>query len=167
MREELYAIAFHFYSRASRPLPALTRSRLTHLARRYSELLRDESVEVDLVSPTLPALKALCDRGFHMRNGPLATLPKVVNGMLSACLQNVDGMRCAFGSSHRLSDVTDLDSTLTEDVKDPRRRSRRGTTSWRACCSSLRCHRKSRSAKRSSSTLASSSPTPHSLATTR
>lgn len=30
-----------------------------------------------------------------MRNGPLVTLPKVVNGMLSACLQNVDGMRSA------------------------------------------------------------------------
>ena len=37
-----------------------------------------------------------------MRNGLLTVLPRVVNGMLSACLQNVDDVRCVLvpGFSH-------------------------------------------------------------------
>ncbi|KAM0751074.1 ARM repeat-containing protein [Meredithblackwellia eburnea MCA 4105] len=70
-REELYAIAFHF----------------------YAQLLKDESSDADLIGPTLPVLKTLLDRGFHMRMGVPTVLPKVINGMLSASLQNIDDVR--------------------------------------------------------------------------
>lgn len=56
-------------------------------------MLSDETTEVDLVGPTLPVLKLLCDRAFHVRNGTLAILPKVLNAMLSACLKNIDDVR--------------------------------------------------------------------------
>lgn len=68
-----------------------------------AELLKDETSEVDLVGPTLPVLKALCERAFHARNGTLETLPRVINGMLSACLQNVDDMRCVLLPVYLLS----------------------------------------------------------------
>ncbi|GJN93690.1 hypothetical protein Rhopal_006747-T1 [Rhodotorula paludigena] len=68
LREELYAIALHSYSH--------------------------EKAEVDLASPTLPVLKLLCDRGLTSkdRTAP-STLPKALNGLLSACLLNVDSVR--------------------------------------------------------------------------
>lgn len=58
-----------------------------------AELLKDETSLVDLVAPTLPILKALISRAFAPRHGTLAVLPKVANGMLSACLQNIDDVR--------------------------------------------------------------------------
>ncbi|KAK4701730.1 HEAT repeat-containing protein 5, partial [Phenoliferia sp. Uapishka_3] len=85
-KEELYAIAFHF----------------------YSQLLKDETSEADLVGPTLPVLKLLCDRGFSLRNGPLVVLPRVVNGMLSACLQNVDNVRGRSGFAAALKTKNNL-----------------------------------------------------------
>ncbi|PFH53326.1 hypothetical protein AMATHDRAFT_55203 [Amanita thiersii Skay4041] len=58
----------------------------------YIDLLKDESSDIDLVGPTLPSLKALLefpttsqeDRAMYVR---------VVHGLLSACLLNVDEMR--------------------------------------------------------------------------
>ncbi|GAA6022908.1 hypothetical protein JCM10207_006860 [Rhodosporidiobolus poonsookiae] len=72
LREELYAIAFHF----------------------YSMVLKDEKADVDLAGPTLPVLKLLSDRGLAStgEEGP-AVLPKVINGMLSACMLNIDEVR--------------------------------------------------------------------------
>ncbi|GAA5946242.1 hypothetical protein JCM3765_000165 [Sporobolomyces pararoseus] len=74
MREELYAIAFHF----------------------FSLLLKDEKLEVDLVGPSLPILKALCDRSLRTASegsSAAITIGKVLNGMMSACLMNIDEMR--------------------------------------------------------------------------
>ncbi|GAA6010487.1 hypothetical protein JCM11491_006962 [Sporobolomyces phaffii] len=73
LREELYAIAFHF----------------------FSLLLKDEKLEVDLVGTSLPILKALCDRSVRPTDGEAlaVTIGKVLNGMMSACLMNVDEMR--------------------------------------------------------------------------
>ncbi|GAA6063853.1 hypothetical protein JCM10212_000333 [Sporobolomyces blumeae] len=72
MREELYAVSFHF----------------------YSLLLKDEKLEVDLVSPTLPILKAVCDRSLVSTDvDALATMGKVLNGIVSACLMNADEVR--------------------------------------------------------------------------
>ncbi|SGY11546.1 BQ5605_C090g13049 [Microbotryum silenes-dioicae] len=78
-REELYAIAFYF----------------------YSQLLQEEASEIDLVSPTLPMLKALCDRSQRFPPGArgFVVLPKVINGMLSACLQNIDSVRGRRGAA--------------------------------------------------------------------
>ncbi|KAJ7604033.1 clathrin-coated vesicle protein [Roridomyces roridus] len=57
----------------------------------YSELLKDESSEIDLVGPTLPALKSLLDIPTA---SPDATdrYSRLVHGLISACLLNVDEM---------------------------------------------------------------------------
>ncbi|GAA5821540.1 hypothetical protein JCM11251_000898 [Rhodosporidiobolus azoricus] len=71
LREELYALAFHF----------------------YSLLLKDEQADVDLAGPTLAVLKILTDRGLGGSSVVPTLLPKVINGMLSACMLNVDAVR--------------------------------------------------------------------------
>lgn len=60
----------------------------------WIELLKDETYLVDLVEPTLPILKSLIARGFDPRFQPVTLLSKTVNGLLSACLQHVDDVRC-------------------------------------------------------------------------
>ncbi|GEM12259.1 clathrin-coated vesicle protein [Rhodotorula toruloides] len=70
LRVELYAIAFHS----------------------YSTVLRDEKTEIDFAGPTLPVLKTLCDKAAA-RPGDAQTLSKVLNGVLSACLLNIDAVR--------------------------------------------------------------------------
>lgn len=85
--EQLYAIAFHFYARE---FHHISESGLS-LTAVDSELLRDETNSVDLVGPTLPIVKLLCDRAT--RQAQLVALPKVINGMLSACLQNIAGLK--------------------------------------------------------------------------
>ncbi|KAJ4473613.1 clathrin-coated vesicle protein [Lentinula aciculospora] len=59
----------------------------------YSEILKDESNEIDLAGPTFPSLKVLLDL-------PLASSPdardryqRMIHGLLSACLLNIDEMR--------------------------------------------------------------------------
>ncbi|KAJ3824050.1 clathrin-coated vesicle protein [Lentinula raphanica] len=59
----------------------------------YSEILKDESNDIDLAGPTFPSLKALLDL-------PLASSPdaqdryqRLIHGLLSACLLNIDEMR--------------------------------------------------------------------------
>lgn len=104
-----------------------------------SELLKDETSEVDLIGPTLPVLKELCDRGLSPKNGPLAVLPLVMNGMLSACLQNVEDMRRVFPQS-----ASNFDPQLTFVYSlgvelDYLLPSKQETTFLRAFSSSLRC----------------------------
>ena len=56
------------------------------------DLLKDEVTEADLVSPTLQALKKLLEKipeDDHER----LKYEKVIHGLLSACLLNVDAMR--------------------------------------------------------------------------
>ncbi|EJD52751.1 ARM repeat-containing protein [Auricularia subglabra TFB-10046 SS5] len=60
----------------------------------YSAFLKDELSELDLVGPTLPALKAL----LEVSPGPAVTASnsaygRVVHGLLSACLLNMEEMR--------------------------------------------------------------------------
>lgn len=56
-------------------------------------LLKDEQAELDLAGLTLPVLKMLTTRGCATREGESASLPRVINGMLSACLLNFDAVR--------------------------------------------------------------------------
>ncbi|KAJ6450153.1 clathrin-coated vesicle protein [Mycena sanguinolenta] len=57
----------------------------------YSELLKDESSEIDLVGPTLPALKSLLD--FPTSSPDAADrYSRLVHGLISACLLNIDEM---------------------------------------------------------------------------
>jgi hypothetical protein len=58
---------------------------------RMTELLKDESSDIDLAGPTLPALKSLLDLPPV---SPAATdrYSRLVHGLISACLLNVDEM---------------------------------------------------------------------------
>jgi hypothetical protein len=60
----------------------------------FSELLKDETSEADLVTPTLPAFRSLlavsCHPSVRERYG------KLIHGLLSSCLLNVDEMRFDF-----------------------------------------------------------------------
>lgn len=57
------------------------------------ELLKDETTEVDLVGPTLPALKALLD--VTSGGVPVAdvSFSRLVHGLISCCLQNIEETR--------------------------------------------------------------------------
>lgn len=58
------------------------------------ELLKDESSEIDLVGPTLPALKAMLEFPVSaVDTQEKNTYRRLVHGLLSACLLNVDAMR--------------------------------------------------------------------------
>ena len=59
-----------------------------------AELLRDETSELDLVGPTLQALKALLDRPANLPD-PDNKFGRIVHGLLSTCLVNIDEMRWA------------------------------------------------------------------------
>ncbi|KAI0303661.1 armadillo-type protein [Multifurca ochricompacta] len=62
----------------------------------YSDFLRDETCEIDLVGPTLPALKSLLTpRAAHKIT---EFFQRVVHGLLSSCLLNIDEMRGREGS---------------------------------------------------------------------
>jgi hypothetical protein len=62
----------------------------------YSDLLRDESSEVDVVGPTLPVLKSLLTPGSTYKVTEF--FQRVVHGLLSSCLLNIDEMRGREGS---------------------------------------------------------------------
>ncbi|KIL59187.1 hypothetical protein M378DRAFT_27111 [Amanita muscaria Koide BX008] len=54
----------------------------------YTELLKDESSEIDLVGPTLPALKSLLEYPPQDQ----ALYNRFIHALLSACLSNIDEM---------------------------------------------------------------------------
>lgn len=62
----------------------------------YGDLLRDETSEIDLVGPTLPALKLLLTPGPKYEVTEF--FQRVVHGLLSSCLLNIDEMRGREGS---------------------------------------------------------------------
>ncbi|KZV63558.1 clathrin-coated vesicle protein [Peniophora sp. CONT] len=57
----------------------------------YSDLLRNEASELDYTGPTLPALKALLTLPPNELASGMYT--RVVHGLLSACLLNIDDMK--------------------------------------------------------------------------
>lgn len=58
-----------------------------------AELLKDENSPLDLVSPTLPSLKALLDFEPHQDKESVERFSKLAHGLASACLLNVEEMR--------------------------------------------------------------------------
>ncbi|GLB35175.1 putative clathrin-coated vesicle protein [Lyophyllum shimeji] len=58
----------------------------------YSELLKDESSEIDLVGPTLPVLKTLLDLPPSAHSSTHHGYERLVHGLLSSCLLNIDAM---------------------------------------------------------------------------
>lgn len=63
------------------------------------ELLKDETTEVDLVGPTLQSLKKLLDKVPEAQSEKVK-YERMVHGILSACLVNVDDMRSVPSFSH-------------------------------------------------------------------
>jgi hypothetical protein len=56
-----------------------------------SELLKDETLDIDLITPTLPAFKSLVSVDSHTRVRD--RYDSLIHGILSSCLLNVDEMR--------------------------------------------------------------------------
>ncbi|KAK0203615.1 clathrin-coated vesicle protein [Desarmillaria ectypa] len=59
----------------------------------YSEMLKDESSEIDFVGPTLPCLKALLDLPISTARDSRDRYCRLGHGLISACLLNIDGVR--------------------------------------------------------------------------
>ena len=55
------------------------------------ELLKDETLDIDLITPTLPAFKSLVSVDSHSRVRD--RYDSLIHGILSSCLLNVDEMR--------------------------------------------------------------------------
>ncbi|KAG5653101.1 hypothetical protein H0H81_002326 [Sphagnurus paluster] len=56
------------------------------------QLLKDESSEIDLVGPTLPALKSMLDLPPATSTGSQDVYVRLVHGLLSSCLLHIDAM---------------------------------------------------------------------------
>ena len=62
----------------------------------FVDLLKDETPNMDLAGPSLPVLKMLIDQALSASvqvPGISATGEKIVHGVLSACLVNIDDLR--------------------------------------------------------------------------
>ncbi|CAA7266119.1 unnamed protein product [Cyclocybe aegerita] len=59
----------------------------------YADMLKDETSEVDLVSPTLPSLKLLLDLPVSQGPDDKDRYSRLIHALLSACLLNIDSMR--------------------------------------------------------------------------
>ena len=57
-----------------------------------TELLKDESSDVDFVGPTLPSLKSLLAVSSK-NSGPTEMSSQLVHGLLSACMLHIDEMK--------------------------------------------------------------------------
>jgi len=57
-----------------------------------SDLLKDESSEIDLIGPTLPSLKLLLDLALATAPNARDRYSRLIHGLISACLLNVDEM---------------------------------------------------------------------------
>lgn len=100
-----------------------------HLTSSFTEgdtdLLRDESSEIDVVGPTLPVLKSLLTPGATYKVTEF--FQRVVHGLLSSCLLNIDEMR----SVHViLQDLRPILTPRSEGGKARFRPTKSRTTSW-------------------------------------
>jgi hypothetical protein len=87
VQEEVRAVAISLYGGKLTDLLFLASLR----AEGKVDLLRDETSEIDLVGPTLPALKSLLTPGPNYEVTEF--FQRVVHGLLSSCLLNIDEMR--------------------------------------------------------------------------
>jgi HEAT repeat-containing protein 5 len=87
-REDVRSVAILLYSGKN--------NRVNWLGHRFDimpELLKDESSEIDLIGPTLPALKSLLSIPVYNTPDAKNKFGRLVHGLLSACLLHVDEMR--------------------------------------------------------------------------
>ncbi|PPQ99633.1 hypothetical protein CVT24_005211, partial [Panaeolus cyanescens] len=64
----------------------------------YTDLLKDETSEIDFVSPTLPALKTLLNIPVSTKGDDKERYSRLVHSLLSAALLNIDSMRGRHGA---------------------------------------------------------------------
>ncbi|KAI5983848.1 armadillo-type protein [Pisolithus albus] len=62
----------------------------------YAELLKDETLDMDLITPTLPAFKALLS--VEAKESTHNRYDQLIHGLVSSCLLNIDDMRGREGS---------------------------------------------------------------------
>ena len=87
-REDVRSVAVLLYTGKTNFLRSKFQRR-DHLSSLHTDLVKDETSEIDLVEPTFPALKALL-------NLPVAPGPdnkELIHALLSTCLRHIDGMR--------------------------------------------------------------------------
>ena len=65
----------------------------TYLLCMHTDLLKDETSEIDLVGPTFPALKALLDLPVAPGPDNKERYNRLIHALLSTCLRHIDGMR--------------------------------------------------------------------------
>ena len=58
-----------------------------------TDLLKDETSEIDLVGPTFPALKALLNLPVAPGQENNERYNRLIHALLSTCLRHIDGMR--------------------------------------------------------------------------
>jgi len=87
----LINVAFHAFSSIGATFgPSQSEQFRTIAITLYSELLKDEASDADLVGPTLQSLKMLLDNPPSRKD---SQFERVIHGLLSACLLNIDEMR--------------------------------------------------------------------------
>jgi len=64
----------------------------------YTDLLKDETSEIDLVGPTFPALKALLNLPVAQGSDDKERYNRLIHALLSTCLRHIDGMRGRHGA---------------------------------------------------------------------
>lgn len=97
-RVALLRSGFTAYAKVVESIEATQRADLMAVAiHLYGDVLADETAEMDYAGQTLPVLKLLIDQilgvGAQVPGMGSATGERVVHGLLSACLANVDDMR--------------------------------------------------------------------------
>ena len=65
---------------------------LLYIPSLHTDLLKDETSEIDLVGPTFPALKALLNLPVA-RPDNKERYNELIHALLSTCLRHIDGMR--------------------------------------------------------------------------
>ncbi|CCM02125.1 uncharacterized protein FIBRA_04202 [Fibroporia radiculosa] len=72
----------------------------------YGELLKDETYDADLIGPTLQSLKTILDKPSDATGAE--KYERVVHGLLSSCLVNIDEMRGRQGATSSRKTKTNL-----------------------------------------------------------
>ncbi|KIM48466.1 hypothetical protein M413DRAFT_63181, partial [Hebeloma cylindrosporum] len=78
-------------------IPTSQREDVRGVAILLYNLLKDESSEIDLIGPTLPALKTLLDLPVVPEQEEKERYSRLIHALLSACLLNIDMMRGRHG----------------------------------------------------------------------
>jgi len=65
----------------------------SNLSSLHTDLLKDETSEIDLVGPTFPALKALLNLPVAPGKDNKERYNRLIHALLSTCLRHIDGMR--------------------------------------------------------------------------